>query len=101
LLPPAAVRDFEYFVPMVPVGRAAVLIDSADSWTSRENATESLRTGLEESVTVIVTGKTPPIVDTPEIVPVLAARLSPAGKPPEVIDQLYGVVPPVAVRIFV
>jgi hypothetical protein len=35
------------------------------------------------------------------MVPVLAPRLSPAGSPPEVIDQLYGVVPPVAVRIFV
>jgi len=35
-------------------------------------------------------------LETPLITPVLAASVSPDGSEPETIDQLYGVVPPVA-----
>ncbi len=45
-------------------------------------------------------GKLPFAVGVPERRPVLAARLSPAGRLPEVIDQVYGVVPPVPVSDF-
>ena len=41
----------------------------------------------------------PDAVGVPEITPVEAARLNPAGKDPDEIDQLYGVFPPVAARV--
>jgi hypothetical protein len=53
-----------------------------------------------ESLTITVIGKLPLVVGVPEMMPVLAARLSPAGRLPEVIDQTKGAVPPVAVRDF-
>ncbi len=53
-----------------------------------------------ESLTVTVMGKLPFAVGVPEMRPVLEARVSPAGRLPEVIDQVYGVVPPVAARDF-
>jgi hypothetical protein len=56
--------------------------------------------GLEESETVAVKLKVPLAVGVPEIRPVLAARLRPAGRLPALIDQVYGVVPPVARRDF-
>ena len=51
-------------------------------------------------MTVTVMGKLPFAVGVPEMRPVVAARLRPAGRLPEVIDQLYGAVPPVAARDF-
>lgn len=57
------------------------------------------RTALE-SLTVTEIGKLPLAVGVPEIAPVLALRLSPAGRLPEVIDQTNGAVPPVAVSDF-
>jgi hypothetical protein len=53
-----------------------------------------------ESLTITVIGKLPLVVGVPEMMPVLAARLSPLGRLPEVIDQTKGAVPPVAVRAF-
>jgi hypothetical protein len=47
---------------------------------------------------VAVKLKVPFAVGVPETRPVLGARLSPVGRLPEVIDQVYGVVPPVASR---
>ena len=53
-----------------------------------------------ESLTVTEIGKLPLAVGVPEMRPVLALRLSPAGRLPEVIDQTKGAVPPVAVSDF-
>jgi hypothetical protein len=53
-------------------------------------------TGLPLSVTVAVKLKVPLAVGVPEIRPVLEAMVRPAGRLPEVIDHLYGEVPPVA-----
>ena len=58
-------------------------------------------TGLEESVTVAVTFTVAAAVGVPEMMPVLVARVRPAGRLPEVMDQLYGVAPPVAVKVAV
>lgn len=52
--------------------------------------------GEVESVTLAVKLNEPDVVGVPEIVPVAAARASPAGNAPELMLQLYGVVPPVA-----
>jgi hypothetical protein len=48
---------------------------------------------LVESVTFTVNANEPDAVDVPEIVPV-ADRVKPAGNAPELMLQLYGVVPP-------
>lgn len=53
-----------------------------------------------ESLTITVIGKLPLVVGVPEMMPVLAVRLSPGGRLPDVIDHTKGAVPPVAVRAF-
>ena len=55
--------------------------------------------GVAESVTFTVKLVLPETVGVPEIIPVDPARVSPAGRDPVEIDQLYGVVPPVAARV--
>ena len=52
--------------------------------------------GLDESATLKVRLAVPAAVGVPEMVPLAAARLRPAGSVPLVMDQVYGVVPPVA-----
>jgi len=86
---------------LVAVGRDVVVIESADSATVRDVARDLLCAGLDESFTVTVTGKLPPMVGIPVMTPVLAVRLTPAGSFPAVIDQLNGDLPPVAVSVFV
>jgi hypothetical protein len=49
-----------------------------------------------ESFTCTVKDELPVAVGAPEIFPLAAPKLSPAGKAPELIDQVYGAVPPVA-----
>jgi hypothetical protein len=99
VVPPVAVRAFEYLTPLVPDGKDVVVIESAVSSTASEVARDLVRTGLDESLTVIVTAKCPPTVGAPEIVPVLAARLSPGESFPAVMAQVYGFLPPAAVRV--
>jgi hypothetical protein len=82
----------------VPEGRDVVVMSSAGGAMTSETEVDAVCAGLEESVMVAVKLKVPFAVGVPEITPVLAARLSPAGRLPEVIDQVYGVVPPVATR---
>jgi hypothetical protein len=48
------------------------------------------------SVTVAVKFEVPVAVGVPEMVPLVAARVSPAGRLPEVMDHVYAGVPPVA-----
>jgi hypothetical protein len=52
--------------------------------------------GTVESVTLAVRLNVPAVVGVPEIVPLAAASVRPAGKAPELMLQLYGVVPPLA-----
>ena len=55
--------------------------------------------GVVESVTFAVKPKVPEAVGVPEIAPVDAFKLKPGGREEAVIDQVYGVVPPVAARV--
>ena len=55
--------------------------------------------GELESVTFSVNDEVPLAVGDPLIVPVDAPRLNPAGNEPLLNDQVYGVVPPVAVTV--
>lgn len=54
--------------------------------------------GEPESLTLIVKLKFPAVVGIPEIVPVVD-RVRPTGKVPELMLQLYGMVPPVAANV--
>jgi hypothetical protein len=82
----------------VPEGKDVVVITSAGGAMTSETDVDVVCVALEESATVAVKLKVPLAEGVPEIRPVLAARLSPAGRLPEVIDHVYGVVPPVARR---
>lgn len=77
-----------------------VVITSAGGAITSETDVDVVCVGLDESATAAVKLKVPLAVGVPEIRPVLVARLRPAGRLPEVIDQVYGVVPPVARRDF-
>jgi hypothetical protein len=81
-------------------GREVVAIESGGAAMASEMVADVVWIGLDASLTVTVIGKLPFAVGVPEMRPVLAARLSPAGRPPEVIDHTYGAVPPVAARDF-
>jgi hypothetical protein len=98
-LPPAAVIGAEYATPSVPVGNVPVVIVSGAEAMTNEIVADLVCTGLEESVTVAVTFTVMAAVGVPEIVPVPVASVSPAGRFPDVMDQLYGVAPPVAVSV--
>jgi hypothetical protein len=52
-----------------------------------------------ESLTWAVNVQEPAALGQPEIVPELA-KLSPAGGLPDLIDQVYGVLPPAALRVW-
>ena len=52
--------------------------------------------GEPESVTVPVKLKVPAVVGVPVMAPVLAFSVSPGGKEPELMANVYGLVPPLA-----
>ena len=105
---------------MVPSGslEPAVEAVTASGTVPLVGVTESLATGysfagatVSESALVAVTGvgaeslaakvglKDPEAVGVPEIAPVLALRLTPAGNAPAEIDHVYGVTPPLACSV--
>ncbi len=55
--------------------------------------------GAVESVTFAVKLNDPAVVGVPEIVPLDTASVRPAGSVPELMLQLYGVVPPLATNV--
>jgi hypothetical protein len=56
--------------------------------TTIEVATDLVWTGEPLSLTVAVKLEVPLVVGVPEMMPVVAAKVSPAGRLPEVIDQV-------------
>ena len=64
--------------------------------TTMEVGAEVLCAGEPLSLTDAVKLNVPLTVGVPEMMPVVAARVSPAGRLPEVIDHVYAGVPPVA-----
>ena len=96
-IPPLAVSVVEYATPCVPPGRAVVVIDTAGgAATTMLSALVAL---CAPAVTRAVMLNVPDAVGVPEITPVPAVRVMPAGSAPLAIDQLYGGVPPVAARV--
>lgn len=88
-------------MPSVPEGNVPVVILSGAAAMVKVIDADFVCTGLEESVTFAVTVTAAAAVGVPEMTPVLVAIVNPVGKLPEVMDQLYGVAPPVAVRVVV
>ena len=66
--------------------------------TTNEKLADLVRAGLSASATVTVKLNVPVAVGVPEITPEVVARVSPEGRAPDVIDQAYGAMPPLACR---
>ncbi len=66
--------------------------------TTSEKLADFVWAGLSASATVTAKLNVPVTVGVPEIRPAFAARVSPEGRAPDVIDQAYGAMPPVACR---
>ena len=71
----------------MPEARFEVVIASGRGATTRVSETDFLCEGLDESTSVAVKFVLPIAVGVPEISPVEAERLSPFGRPPDVIDH--------------
>jgi hypothetical protein len=84
-------------MPVVPETKEKVLIISGSAIIS---VSTRLAVVLFASVTWTVKLDVPAVVGVPEITPVEAARLNPAGRLPVVINHVYGVWPPVAVSVW-
>ena len=98
-MPLLAARVVEYATFTCPAGTELVVIctgDGAAPTTSVNDLVAVCAVGVVESVTFAVKLNEPAAVGVPETTPVVALRLNPAGSAPELMLQLYGVVPPVA-----
>jgi hypothetical protein len=71
-----------------------VIVKVAGATTS-DRVTDFVCAGFSASATVAVRLAVPAAVGVPEIIPLDAARVSPAGRLPET-DHVYGEAPPVA-----
>jgi hypothetical protein len=87
-VPPS--RRMYHVVPAAAGGPANVIDVTADLVCA----------GSPLSVTVTVKVDIPLAVGVPEIVPVVEASVSPAGRLPEVTDHVYCGVPPLACRVW-
>jgi len=72
----------------VPEVKPVVVIVSCWVVIASDRVTDFVCMGLEESATLKVRLAVPTAVGVPEIVPVAAARLRPAGSVPLVMDQV-------------
>lgn len=100
-VPPVADMGLEYAVFAVPAGSDAEIVNAggAAAATTIERDTDWVCAGLPASVTVAVKLEVPLAVGVPEIKPV-GDMVSPAGRLPTLMNQLYGEVPPLACREF-
>jgi hypothetical protein len=88
VVPPPACTRFEYVVPLTPEGKDDVVIASGNGVTASVKVTDFVCTGVDESTTLKVKLVELLAVGCPEMIPVAAARLSPAGRLPEVRVQV-------------
>jgi len=86
-------------VPITPAAKVVVVTDRAGLTTMLRFAVAVLAVGVSESVTVTVKFVVPEAVGVPEMAPVEAFRIRPAGKLPVVTVHEYGVMPPVACNV--
>jgi hypothetical protein len=81
----------------VPEGNVEEVMVRAAGAMEMERVIDLFWVGFDESATVAVKLAFPTAAGVPEIAPV-AFRLSPAGRSPEMKDQVYGAVPPLACK---
>ena len=100
VVPPLAANVAVYAVPTVPPVSEEVVTctDAPAAVTTMLKFAVALCAGELASVTFTVNDAVPDDVGVPLICPALLS-VSPAGKVPEEIDQLYGVVPPLAASV--
>ena len=101
-MPPLAASVVEYVFPVCPDGTELVVTCTGvtAAATVRVSAFVAVcAVGEVESVTLAVKLKVPDAVGVPEIAPVAADRVRPAGNAPELMLQLYGAAPPVAASV--
>ena len=81
----------------MPVGKGVAVVIINGTVTSRTKAFSDVNAGVLLSVTRIVKVEVPTVFG----VPLMTApfRDSPAGNVPDTRDHVYGLVPPVAVRV--
>jgi hypothetical protein len=97
-VPPVAFSVVLYAWFGTPPGSAVVLIARAAPACTTKRVTVALAVcaGEPASLTDTPNEKFPFPVGFPEMIPVEATRLRPAGRLPELIDHVYDPVPPVA-----
>jgi len=83
----------------VPPGNEVVAIDGATGVAVTATLSDFVAVIELASVTRTVNVLVPIPVGVPEIAPVLGASANPAGSAPDTMDQVYGVVPPVAASV--
>jgi len=96
--PPVALKVWEYAIPTVPEGSAGVFVIDSGVVIVRLKAFDVPCDGALLSVTRIVKLNEPSAVGVPLIAP-LDERFNPCGNEPEASAQLYGLMPPVAVKV--
>jgi hypothetical protein len=104
VVPPLAAKVVVYAVPTCAEGTELVVICTGvtAAATVTLNAFVAVcAVGTVESVTLAAKVNVPAAVGVPEIVPLAAASVRPAGNAPELMLQLYGVVPPLACNVVV
>ncbi len=100
VLPPVAATVAEYAVPTCPLGNTAVVIDTVEvADTTKPSALVAVCTVVPGSLTCAVKEKVPDWDGVPLSWPVEEFRVSPEGREPAATDHVYGVVPPVAVKV--
>ena len=98
-VPPLACSVVEYAVPTVPLGNDVVVTVGGCAAAATAMLKAFVPVLFAASVTCTVNDTVPVVVGVPEITPVDATRLNPAGNEPELIDQVYGAVPPLACKV--
>jgi hypothetical protein len=101
VVPPVAASVVEYAVPTCPEGTEVVVICTGVTAAATVSVNDFVAVcvvGVVESATLAVKLNEPEAVGVPEIVP-FAAMFNPPGRTPELMLQVYGVVPPVAASV--
>src|SRR4029077_703859 len=101
VVPPLACSVVEYAVPAVPPGNDVVVTVGGCAVAATAILKAFVPVLFAASVTCIVHDAVPAVVGVPEITPVDATRLNPAGSVPALTLQVYGVVPPLACSVVV
>lgn len=99
MVPPEAVSVPLYGDCSWPLGRLLVVTSRVAGATVMERAFVAVCAVVAESNAWTVKDAVPEVVGVPEITPVEAFKLRPAGSAPALMPQVYGVVPPEAASV--